>query len=379
MIALGQIIYWGLTPWEGLLQRPQHLARELSQSFQVLYIDPLPLSDRLRRSGWPSPPAVTRLAQQLTLLRPLALSPGRLSPLARLNDRLATRLITAHRQPGLPTILWLSHPDQAGQIGRHLERLVCFDLMDAHAAFKRGAAQAAMAAAELSILRRADLILASSQALLARAKATGRPSILVPNAGEFDHFAQAASRSLPEPLDLIALPRPRLLFYGTLGEWLDTHLLAELARARPSWSIIVLGHEAGANWRPVIGLQNVYRLGRRPYTTLPAYLQHCDLCLLPFRGGELARAVDPVKLYEYLAAGRPVVATPLPELDKCGDLVDLASSSDQAIARIEHHLHAPESAERRQQRVQFAAAQTWSARAHQVVAALTTALAAADQ
>ena len=111
-----QIVYWGLIDWEGLTHRPQILATELARHYRVLYVRPAPLS-RLLSERRPLPPAVQRADDRLVVLRPRALSPGRLRPLGRLNEALATRQIRATLRPDLPTVLWLSHPDQAGQIG----------------------------------------------------------------------------------------------------------------------------------------------------------------------------------------------------------------------------------------------------------------------
>jgi glycosyltransferase involved in cell wall biosynthesis len=369
-----QIVYWGLTDWEGLTQRPQLLAGELSKRYRVLYVRPAPISRRLRARG-PLPPAVERLSDRLVVLRPRALSPGRLRPFAHLNDEWATRRIRAELRSDRPIILWLSHPDQAGQIGRYGERLVVFDEMDYHAGFKTGPARAAMAAAEEWLLRRADLVFASGLDLHARAVAAGARPLLVPNGVLFERFATAATRPLPPPPPVARLPRPRLLFYGTFGPWFDTALLASIARARPEWTLVLFGGGDGADLGRLAGLPNIHRLGWQPYDLLPAYLQHADLCLLPFHDTPATRAMDPVKLYEYLAAGKPVVATPLPELAKWGDLVDLAATPAEAIAAIERHLRAPEPAERRQQRLAAAARHTWAARAATISAALEAALA----
>jgi glycosyltransferase involved in cell wall biosynthesis len=232
-----------------------------------------------------------------------------------------------------------------------------------------------MAAAELSLLRRADLVFASSADLQARAAAIRVPAILVPNAAEYEHFAAAASQPLAEPADLARLPAPRLLWYGTLGPWVDTALLAGIARARPHWTLVLVGPAAGADLAVLAGLPNVYLLGWRPYAALPAYLRHAAVCLLPFVTSDLTRAVDPVKLYEYLAAGKPVVATPLPELAKCGDLVDVVTTPAEAVAAVERHLAAPESEARVAARLAFAAQHTWQERAVTVRDALVAALA----
>lgn len=369
-----QIVFWGLTDWEGLTQRPQLLAQELSRRYRVLYVRPAPISRRLRQRG-PRPPAVEHLSDRLLVLRPSALSPGRLRLFARLNDAWATHRVRTQLRPDLPAVLWLSHPDQAPQIGRYGERLLVFDEMDYHAGFKAGPSRAAMAAAEHRLLRRADLVFTSGLDLQTLAEAAGAHPLLVQNGVLFEHFAAAAIHPLPEPAPIAGKGQPRLLFYGTFGPWLNTGLLAAIARSRPGWTLVLFGGGYGADLGQLAGLPNVHQLGWQPYALLPAYLQHAAVCLLPFHDTPATRAMDPVKLYEYLAAGKPVVATPLPELAKWGDLVDLATTPAEVIAAIERHLRSPETAERRQQRLAAAARHTWAARAATISAELEAALA----
>ena len=369
-----QIVYWGMNEREGARQLPEHLPAALSRHFRVLYVRLAPVSSALSTRGGALPSVVERRDERLTILRPRALSPGRLAFLGHHNDRRATELVWRHLDVAKPVVLWLTHPNQMAQVGRYAERLVCFDSMDYHAAFKRGRARERTAREEAALLRRADLVFASSDDLQARAEAAGARSTLVPNAGDFERFSLAATQPLPMPEELQAIPRPRLLFSGTLGPWLETDWLADLARARPRWSVVLIGPPAGADLRLIASLPNVHQLGWRPYESLPAYLQHADVCLLPRAAGELTRAMDPAKVYEYLAAAKPVVATPLAELTKYGDLIDVADTGDQAVAAIEGHLRAADSETRRRARLAFAARHTWSKRADTVRQVLEAAL-----
>jgi glycosyltransferase involved in cell wall biosynthesis len=366
-----QIVYLALTDWEGSRQRPQHLALELSRAHRVLYVRPVPLTRWLRDRGRiPLRPTVERVNQSLELVRPRLLSPGRIGRVARWNGRMVASYVRRLLDPTLPTVLWLSHPNQASQIGSYGEQLTCFDWMDYHAAFKDGAEREIIETAELGLLRGADLFFASSQDLVRRARQLSVEAVRVPNAADPEYFAMAATTTLPCPPEIEALPRPRLLFYGTFGPWVDTTFLRALALTRPDWPLVLVGAITDDTSDALRDLPNVHWLGWRPYEELPPYLQHADVCLLPFRTGSLTRAVDPVKLYEYLAAGKPVIATPLDEFAKCGDLVDVVTCAEQAASVIEEHLQAPEPAERRLKRMAFARENTWKHRAATVLEAL---------
>jgi glycosyltransferase involved in cell wall biosynthesis len=200
--------------------------------------------------------------------------------------------------------------------------------------------------------------------------------VLVPNGVEAEHFCQVMERELPCPADLAAIPEPRVGYYGMLSWWLDWDLLARLAELRPAWSFVLIGTVRGR--RPTLPA-NVCLLGRRPYAALPSYLQHIPVWLYPFAPHEMVQQVDPVKLYEYIAAGRRVVATRTRETAKFGDLIALAEGAEGFAVAIEAALAAPLSAEEQACARAFAAEHSWERRGAQIEALLEECLAARDQ
>ena len=150
-----------------------------------------------------------------------------------------------------------------------------------------------------------------------------------------------------------------------IEDWVDIQLLAETARRLPEWHFFLIGAvktEVGE----LKGLGNVTLAGPRPYRDLPAYAQHWTVSLLPFRDGETMRAANPLKLREYLAAGRPVVSTDFPWLDGYRDLVEVAADPADFAAALAAARHAPpERAALRRARV---AGESWQARAAEAAA-----------
>jgi glycosyltransferase involved in cell wall biosynthesis len=189
-------------------------------------------------------------------------------------------------------------------------RLLVYDCLDAVTAFRPG--QLEVEAAEAALARRADVVLATSRELETRMRRHNPRTVLVPNAADYDHFArEVAAEEIPA--ELRALPRPVVGYVGESAAWLDTGLVRRLALRHPDWSIVLVG-PATAEVRRTLTDANIHLLGRRPYAELPRYLAGFDCCLIPFRASPLTAAVSPVKLYEYLAAGRPVVSTPIPSV-----------------------------------------------------------------
>ena len=131
--------------------------------------------------------------------------------------------------------------------------------------------------------------------------------------------------------------RPTIGYYGAIAEWFDAPLVARLAAMRPEWRFELIGSTLGGNVRPLEGLANVRLLGECPYAELPGRIDGWDAFIIPFRRLPLTEATNPVKVYEMLATGRPVVAVGLPELVPIArkGLIRLAATAEPFAAAIE--------------------------------------------
>ncbi len=336
--TLPDIIYMAMNPWDTIRQRTQHLAAGLGRHGRVLFVDPITpsLLGALRRAlagGQHRPwlPRLERLAAGLYhLLPPPGVPFGLDSRLCNgANQRLQTILVRqAAQRLGLRRpVLWLDHPLEAAQIGRYGESLVIYNCMDNYPAFwaARPLRHRLVEELEKEVMRRADLVLASSQGLVQRC-ASARDVRYVPNACDADLFAQGRGAAWPEALR--EMRRPLLGYVGTLSHWVDLDLVAELAADHPDADIAMVGPVENVDIRPFMGLPNVHYLGPVPYVQVPTFVNAFDICLIPFKANALTADVDPVKAYEYLALGKPVVAVGLPELRRHGHLIYLAESRD---------------------------------------------------
>lgn len=214
---------------------------------------------------------------------------------------------------------------------------------------------------EEALLRECDLALAVSPRLLRRFKIIQPRSYLLINAADVEHFAPIERAIAPSHSYLSSLPRPRLGFIGSIDDRLDRDLLNYLADVRPHWQFILVGRvQPDVDFSQLEARPNVHFLGYQPYESLPEILREIDVCLAPYRLTELTQSCWPLKVMEYLATGKPVVATPLESLLPLGETIPLAATPDQFLQAIETGLADPQRG--REARRAIAQSNTWDSR-----------------
>jgi glycosyltransferase involved in cell wall biosynthesis len=215
-----------------------------------------------------------------------------------------------------------------------------------------------MLESEDELVKKSDLILATSHLLFSEKVQLNSNCLLVPNGTEFDHF-----NYLPEnlPDELADIKTPIIGYYGAMSDWLDTELIHNLASARPHWNFVLIGRIESADVSQLKEVKNVFLIGEKPYEHLPDYLQHFDTCIIPFKKTQLTESTNPVKLFEYLSAGKSVVATDLNELQYYQEYVRLVSTPSEWLQAIELALddYLPAQVEKR---LSFARQNTWAER-----------------
>lgn len=189
---------------------------------------------------------------------------------------------------------------------------IVYDCMDEHGGFLHNTP--AVLDEERRLIRSADLVIASSERLLRSVERCSRKTLLVRNGCDFEHFGAIHNQSRERG------PSPLVGYYGAISEWFDAALVADLARIRAGWQFELIGSTLAGDVRCLDDLPNVRFLGERPYAELPRLIRRWDVFLIPFKRILLTEATNPVKVYEMLATGKPVVAVPLPELVPIADL-----------------------------------------------------------
>jgi|CZKG01.1.fsa_nt_gi glycosyltransferase involved in cell wall biosynthesis len=376
------IVCVGFADWDTDLQTNQHhLMSRLARENRVLFVESLGLRrpqlagrdlkrivERLR-NGLRGP----RATDGLHVLSPLVLPLHSNRAARAFNRRLLPALVRrATRKLGMRRpILWAYVPQAEVLLDALDPELVIYHCVDDIAA-QPGIDGVTFAAAEERFARRADLVLASAPGLAERLRKVSDKVMYAPNVADTDMFA-AALRDGPVDPALAALPRPRIVFIGAVvSTKLDMELLVGLARARRDWSFALVGPVGPGDPRTDVSMlaaePNLHLLGRRAYEQLPSVLRGADAGLIPYARNELTNSIFPMKVYEYLAAGLAVVATPLPSLSEIAE-IDTASDPEGIVELLEEVL-AHDSPQRRAERSRGAASHSWDRRLEEIAAAI---------
>ena len=285
--------------WNFVFQRPQHLMSRYAVSRRVYFVEEPIFHENLNAA------TVTMEPQgRLVVVTPqLPKSFNATQVLAAQRSLLSQLIAAEHIQH---YVLWYYTP-QALRFSDHLKPdVIVYDCMDELSAFKD--ADPALPRLERELMSRADLMFTGGMSLF-EAKQHQHPNIHpLPSSVDVTHF-RAARRHKDDPADQMAIPRPRLGFFGVLDERLDIPLLEGLADARPDWQIVMIGPVVKIDPADLPRRPNIHYLGPKTYADLPRYIAGWDVAMLLFARNEATRYISPTKTPEYLAAGKPVVST----------------------------------------------------------------------
>lgn len=365
--------------WDGLPIIMHQMMTRLSRRNRILFVDPLfalssllahPRSTRsilgkVRR--WVR--GVREIGPHLHVFQPspVLVTPGH----SRLNDRLNRWAIgaaiarVARKLAFSHPILWVYDPYAIAPPTALGEKLLCYDCSDEIETFARfGYKRRRLRAVEEQLTRRADVVFATSRRLFEKRAAQNGNTHHLPSGVDFDLFNRACAADCPAPAEIAGLPRPVIGYHGMIANHrIEWDWIRALSAERQDASTVLigpLGHDAPP--ADVRDLRNVHFLGPRPAQALPGYLRAFSVGIIPYKGREFLQACQPTKTFEYLAAGKLVVSSLIPELQAFPRVVKVSANRAEFVRNVNQAIAEGRDPERRAECVETARGKTWDAR-----------------
>jgi glycosyltransferase involved in cell wall biosynthesis len=377
------VIYFGNDWYAENRTSSHHVATRLASTVPVLYVDS-PGMRAPQASGRDIRRAVRKLRAALSPPRQISHNlwhctvpqlPFRRIPGVDLLNRLfgkwavrrAGRVLGDARR-----ISWfvLPHPGfLAKQLGETLCVYYCIDDYAAHP----GVNPALIAECDRKLTERADLVFVAPPALLAAKQAINPNTRFSPHGVDVALFNRAMDTATEIPTLACGLSHPVVGYFGSIHAWIDVELIEWLARERPQWSFLLVGH-AAIDVSALRALANVTLAGAQPYADLPAWAKAFDVAIIPYRRNRQVENANPLKLREYLATGKPIVSVSNPEIDKFARWVRIAQGREAFLAELDNALR-DDSAAAAAERMAIVANQTWDNRVTEILGEVTSALA----
>ncbi len=319
---VSHLIVFSHLRWDFVFQRPQHLLSRLASRYSVVFVEE-PV--RCEGEAWlerTSPAAGVQVLRPHTPIEAFGFHDDQLS---LLEPMIANWL----DEQGIDDyVAWLYTPMALPLLHALSPRAVVYDCMDELSAFKGAPRQ--MKQRETALMKRAQLVLTGGPGLYALKRSLHDNVLCLPSAVDARHYDATRARADGEAMaraDALqgAIAQPRLGFFGVIDERLDIGLVAAIADADPTWQIVMVGPVVKIDPASLPQRPNLHWLGQQSYDLLPQIVAGWSVCLMPFALNDSTRFISPTKTLEYMAAGKPVVSTPIHDVEAMfGDLVAIA-------------------------------------------------------
>lgn len=241
---------------------------------------------------------------------------------------------------------------------------IVYDCIDDFSAFSGVSDVTATLESERYMTEQSSLVIAASKTLCERLSKINSSCFYIPNGADFEHF-NTATRIKKVPDEIAGLRHPIIGYIGAVFDWVNIELICRLAEVHPDYSILLVG-PVNFGLNKLRKYSNIVMVGTKQYNVLPQYLACMDVCLIPFMINKLTLSSNPIKLYEYLAAGKPVVSTALPEIrNNASDIVYIGESDGDFIKKVEEavkEVKRNESEVEKSRRISFAKDNSWDRR-----------------
>jgi glycosyltransferase involved in cell wall biosynthesis len=339
--------------WTFVFQRPQHLMSRFARHNRVYFVEE-PIFGTQREAELKCSVCAQSGVRVITPVLPRASEKDSKAPVLR---KLIQKFV--QQEDICDFAAWYYTPMAMGFTEELTPELTVYDCMDELSAFAN--APADMRRNEQMLFERCDLVFTGGQSLFEAKRLKHERVHLFPSSVDTAHFARALTIQ-KQPEDQRDIPRPRVGYAGVIDERMDLQLIECIAEKRPEWQIVLVGPVVKIDPESLPRRRNIHYTGMKSYDELPAYLAGWDVAMLPFAQNEATRFISPTKTPEYLAAGLPVVSTPIQDVVRpYGELglVTIGRDHEQFVGGIEQQLGNRGSATRQSEVKKFLSLQSW--------------------
>lgn len=379
MIKGENIICISWLVWDSIPLVMHQMMTRLAKDNKVLFVDP-PVAysnlvikpdwwkHHLRKTGlWLK--GVRQVSANLYIYYPppLFLQYGHLKIMDRLNQTFtAAAIAKVAKRLGFATpILWIYHPYAINPTGQFNEKLVCYDCNDdvgfffSHHFNKRQR----LSAMEEKLTKKADVVFATSKYLFKLRKMQNPNTYYLPSAVDIELFKKSTSSDFKVAPELDAIPRPIIGFIGGMANSkMNWQWIKEAAILHPQWNFVLVGPCTEHPPSYITKQRNVMFLGAKPQAVLSAYIKEFNVCLIPYQGDDFLKACQPTKAFEYLALGKPIVSSYIPELEEYNQVIKFSRNEKEFIANIEKALEVGKNEEFIKSCISLIEGKTWESR-----------------
>lgn len=359
--------------WDPIWTRKQQVMSRLPASTTILYVEPpitllSPFKDPGTWKKWRSWfRGIRCLKENIFLYSPPVVLPfgNKYRAVNRINQWLISIFVkTAVSRLELKNpIIWTYMPnsvDLADKLGQR--KLLVYDCVDEHSEYTGFIDRQVMTDMERELMGRCDIVFVTAQGLYEAKKDYTETIYFLPNAADVPHFLTAQDPETQIPEEIARVPGPIVGFVGVIQDWIDLDLIRKAALAYPAYSFVMIGPTgAGVDVSELKSLPNVYFLGRKDVRDLPAYMKAFDVCINPFKLNRLTDKVSPLKFYEYLASGKPIVSVNMPGVAGFSEVIEIAGSTEEFIKGIGRAIR-DDTPEKRDNRIKTALENSWDSR-----------------
>ncbi|MGI6578284.1 MAG: glycosyltransferase [Eubacteriales bacterium] len=339
-----QIVCLSTSNWYGIPTRKQQVMGRIKDA-EILYFEPpvtliAPFKDKEaspRLSAYKNDG--TKPISNITVYAMPPVMPfyNKYRSINKINQRrLASFVKSKMKEHGFENpILWVYHPSSVDAVDHIPHSSLIYDCVDRHAGYPGLIDPAVVNKMESQLAAKSNVVFATAKGLHDTLSQYNENTYLIPNGANYELFSRVDDPALPIPDDLFNIRKPVLGFSGALQECINYDYVAYAAKLHPEWSFVFIGSPLpGVDLSVLKGLPNIHLLGRKNYKDMVNYLAYFDVCLNIFKSGDLAKDVSPLKFYEYLATGKPIVSTPQPEqVLEYSDVVYIASTPEEFVEK----------------------------------------------